>query len=193
METTAFVSGFGLPGLPQPTERRKELPRRSTVLRGHVRSRFVMAADGPMEVSNDEEPAMLLPSSGSDSPSEMLSNVGQVSTESGFVLKDRMAIQFTCNICQAKTKKSFTRRAYEQGVVIVRCSQCRQQHLIADHLDYFPHLTEDGETVEEHANARGIRCTRASVDALKFEELVRDDRIDLNDWFVPKHGDLPSL
>mmetsp|Transcript_1708 Transcript_1708/g.3161 ORF Transcript_1708/g.3161 Transcript_1708/m.3161 type:complete len:190 (+) Transcript_1708:3-572(+) len=136
-----------------------------------------------------------LPMARSESSEDtVMGGVGEFETEFGFMGRARMGIQFTCNLCEAKTRKVFSRVSYEHGVVIVRCQNCRQQHLIADRLHYFPHLTEQGETVEEQARANGVRCVRTSVDALRFEELIRDDSVDLDNLFVPKNdGTIPEL
>ncbi|EKX38145.1 hypothetical protein GUITHDRAFT_77430 [Guillardia theta CCMP2712] len=48
-----------------------------------------------------------------------------------------MQIVFTCNKCETRQSKIFTRMAYEKGVVIVKCDGCGVQHLLADNLGYF--------------------------------------------------------
>lgn len=58
----------------------------------------------------------------------------------------KLAIIFTCNICQTRSAKKFTERAYTHGVVLVRCPNCESLHLIADNLGYF---TEGGWNVEQ--------------------------------------------
>jgi protein import protein ZIM17 len=49
-----------------------------------------------------------------------------------------MAIAFTCNRCQSRSVKAFSRSAYERGVVVVQCPGCQARHLIADNLGWFP-------------------------------------------------------
>ena len=44
---------------------------------------------------------------------------------------------FTCRVCNTRGRKSFTRGAYETGVVLVRCEGCRNRHVIADQLGWF--------------------------------------------------------
>lgn len=51
-------------------------------------------------------------------------------------------IMFTCKKCDTKQSKFFTKNAYHQGVVLVRCDGCQAFHLIADNLDWFG----DGKT-----------------------------------------------
>jgi protein import protein ZIM17 len=48
-----------------------------------------------------------------------------------------MGIVFTCAKCDTRAVKSFTRQAYEAGVVLITCPGCQSMHLIADHLGWF--------------------------------------------------------
>jgi DNL zinc finger len=57
----------------------------------------------------------------------------------------KLAIVYTCTICNTRSMKQFTERAYNHGVVIVKCPTCQNQHLIADRIGYFPEA-HDPET-----------------------------------------------
>lgn len=48
-----------------------------------------------------------------------------------------LQISFTCNQCQTRSRKTFSRLAYQQGVVLVTCDGCKVRHLIADNLGWF--------------------------------------------------------
>ncbi|KAJ8599346.1 hypothetical protein CTAYLR_005354 [Chrysophaeum taylorii] len=52
----------------------------------------------------------------------------------------KMAIVFTCNVCETRAAKKFTKHSYDHGVVVVQCPGCKNYHLIADRLSFF----EDG-------------------------------------------------
>ena len=57
----------------------------------------------------------------------------------------QMGIQFRCKVCDHTLQKTFTRKSYEQGVVIIRCDSCLNLHLIADNLGWFKDLTQNGK------------------------------------------------
>ena len=46
-------------------------------------------------------------------------------------------IQFTCKICNTKMTRIFTKHAYHNGIVIIKCDGCKGNHLIADNLGWF--------------------------------------------------------
>ncbi len=48
-----------------------------------------------------------------------------------------MHMVFTCGQCGTRAVKSFSKRSYETGVVIVTCPGCEARHLVADNLVRF--------------------------------------------------------
>ncbi|KAG1763998.1 zf-DNL-domain-containing protein [Suillus occidentalis] len=81
----------------------------------------------------------------------------------------RLGIVFTCTAeaCSHRSSHTFTKRAYERGIVIVQCPGCKNRHLIADNLGWFKDSTEDGKlrNIEDILNARGESVQRGSLDA----------------------------
>ncbi|GAX28901.1 hypothetical protein FisN_20Lh206 [Fistulifera solaris] len=80
----------------------------------------------------------------------------------------QLAIVYTCGVCETRSIKQFTERAYLQGVVIVRCPGCSRQHLIADRLGYFDDNWDIQKIVQEQGGG----------DA-KFESVLE---VDLEDF-----------
>eukprot|EP00040_Diaphanoeca_grandis_P002699 m.22466 g.22466 ORF g.22466 m.22466 type:complete len:185 (-) comp13830_c0_seq1:104-658(-) len=76
----------------------------------------------------------------------------------GHIEKPRMAITFTCNVCETRATKTFTKHSYEKGVVIIRCDGCEKNHLIADNLGWF--LDAAGKNIEDILAAKGVKVNR---------------------------------
>lgn len=81
----------------------------------------------------------------------------------------RMIISFECSKCNTRNTKMCTKRAYEKGLVVIRCDGCDALHLIADNLGWFD---KDKKTnIEEILKERGETATKLSLeDLLKYGE-----------------------
>jgi len=88
----------------------------------------------------------------------------------------KLAILFTCKVCDTRSAKKFTERAYNHGVVLVRCPKCDNLHLIADNLGYFTD-DKDGWNIEKlkHMSERENVLVSGNDEVL---ELAFDDKID---------------
>jgi len=60
-----------------------------------------------------------------------------------------LAAVFTCNVCDLRSAKGFSRVAYERGVVIVTCSGCDSMHVLADRLGWFGDAGDAADFLEE--------------------------------------------
>ena len=52
----------------------------------------------------------------------------------------RLAISYKCKVCGTQNVQSFSRKSYDEGIVIVQCEGCKSNHLIADNLGWFSHV-----------------------------------------------------
>ena len=68
----------------------------------------------------------------------------------------RLAIVFTCNVCELRSAKTFSKQAYYNGLVLIRCDSCKKLHLIADNIGWF----NEGKNVEEIMSALGETVTK---------------------------------
>lgn len=92
--------------------------------------------------------------------------------------EEAYAIAFTCKVCDQRSTKKISKRAYHHGVVVITCPQCKNRHLIADRLEWF----QDGGTdIEQMMKEKGeevvklvkYRLNCPEEDAQKaLEELV---------------------
>lgn len=48
-----------------------------------------------------------------------------------------LAMFFTCNKCNTRSGKTFSKDSYQKGVVLIRCDGCDSLHLVADNLGWF--------------------------------------------------------
>jgi len=74
-----------------------------------------------------------------------------------------MLMAFTCNKCNTRSVKRFTKHSYTKGIVIVECPGCKGKHLIADHLGWF----EDGrKTIVEILKEQGEEVKYLQMEGL---------------------------
>lgn len=62
------------------------------------------------------------------------------------------AMFFTCKVCNTRSAKTFSKKSYHTGVVLIRCDGCQKLHLVADHLGWF---RDKGVTIEDIMKEKG--------------------------------------
>mmetsp|Transcript_17111 Transcript_17111/g.34238 ORF Transcript_17111/g.34238 Transcript_17111/m.34238 type:complete len:108 (-) Transcript_17111:127-450(-) len=87
--------------------------------------------------------------------------VVQFQVELGSVVRPMMSMIFTCNVCETRQMRSFTKLAYEKGIVVVTCKGCGAKHLIADNLGWYRDWMQKGDqNVQDMMRRKGIEVPR---------------------------------
>jgi DNL zinc finger len=90
----------------------------------------------------------------------------------------KLALVYTCTICDTRSVKQFTERAYRHGVVIVTCPKCRRQHLIADHLGYFDEKAKPFDLAATAAAKGHVMVVHNdATQPIRLEDLVGRDQL----------------
>mmetsp|Transcript_7276 Transcript_7276/g.14437 ORF Transcript_7276/g.14437 Transcript_7276/m.14437 type:complete len:246 (-) Transcript_7276:617-1354(-) len=98
--------------------------------------------------------------------------VGGGKVELGEVVKPMMSMIFTCNVCETRQMRSFSKLAYEKGIVIVNCKGCKYKHLIADNIGWYRDWLHKGDqNVEDMMKRKGVDVPRlGGEDAMTLYE-----------------------
>jgi len=78
----------------------------------------------------------------------------------GTKAEEAYALAFTCNVCNGRSAKKISKRAYHHGVVIVICPHCENKHLIADHLKWFGDEETDIEAIMREKGEEVVRLNQ---------------------------------
>lgn len=83
--------------------------------------------------------------------------------------KGNYIIMYTCGVCNHRQSRSFSKNAYHEGVVLVRCESCDKMHLIADNLKWFDNFTQN---IEEIMARKNQTVTKVVADQDLQEKLI---------------------
>jgi protein import protein ZIM17 len=85
-----------------------------------------------------------------------------------------LAAVFTCNVCDLRSAKGFSRVAFERGVVIVTCEGCESMHVLADRLGWFGSAGDAADFLRERDGGGEVR-SRAVLLSKKKEPAAPGD------------------
>lgn len=81
---------------------------------------------------------------------------------------------FTCEVCESKSVKSFSKQAYHEGVVMIRCEGCDKIHLIADNLCWFEDKPVNVEEFMKRNNKKMIKVSENAEIANIFSKFMQN-------------------
>lgn len=84
-------------------------------------------------------------------------------------LEKKMQMMYTCKVCSTRNSQMISKQAYTEGVVIVKCSGCQNNHLVADNLGWF---RDNKINIEDILKEKGETVRRVSL-GNEFVELIK--------------------
>lgn len=60
---------------------------------------------------------------------------------------------YTCGVCDTRSARQISKRAYSHGIVLLRCPGCDNLHLLADNIGMFGGRTTAQELLAAHGEA----------------------------------------
>ncbi|KAL8366974.1 hypothetical protein RB595_009157 [Gaeumannomyces hyphopodioides] len=82
-------------------------------------------------------------------------------------------LTFTCVPCGSRSKHAVSRQGYHHGSVLITCPDCRNRHVISDHLGVFG--DRKGVTVEDLMRDRGLLVKKGTLGEDGSIEFWEDD------------------
>src|SRR5690606_23696970 len=70
-------------------------------------------------------------------------------------------LTFTCRPCGTRSRHRVSKQGYHHGTVLIACPQCKNRHVISDHLRIF---SDKAVTVEDILRQRGESVKKGTLD-----------------------------
>lgn len=102
-----------------------------------------------------------------------LDNIPGMQTEG-----EKYIIVLTCSICETRTARKISKKAYHNGVVICRCEKCKNLHLLADRMGVFEDASWDAQSHEKRMSTileRENITVSHENDILEVTEAIQSD------------------
>ncbi|KAF1931752.1 DNL zinc finger domain-containing protein [Didymella exigua CBS 183.55] len=71
-------------------------------------------------------------------------------------------LTFTCNVCKTRSSHRLSKQGYHKGTILISCPDCKNRHLISDHLKIF---SDKSITIEDLMKEKGGLVKRGSLSA----------------------------
>ena len=98
-------------------------------------------------------------------PKIITPSVGSTNTQ-----LEKFLMMYTCKICQQRNAQMVSKVAYNHGMVVSTCKQCKSKHLIADNEGKLD-MAEYGKKIEDYlVNTRGESVQRISITPQDLEK-----------------------
>ncbi|KAH8727906.1 DNL zinc finger-domain-containing protein [Phaeosphaeriaceae sp. PMI808] len=69
-------------------------------------------------------------------------------------------LTFTCNVCKTRSSHRLSKQGYHHGTILISCPDCKNRHLISDHLKIF---SDKSVTVEDLMREKGNLVKKGSL------------------------------
>ena len=137
---------------------------RSTILREICSSQHNFAPNKDAESGSSAESPQILQPDNEGAPSSAFPGV-RVHADGNFVAV------YTCKICETRSARLISKRAYSHGIVLLRCPGCDNHHLLADNIGMFGGPVSAQQLLEAHGEAvrRGVVQAGADQQVIGLE------------------------
>jgi len=97
-------------------------------------------------------------------------------------------LTFTCKPCKHRSTHTISKQGYHKGTVLITCPQCKNNHVICDHLKFF---ADQAFTAEDLMRQKGEMVKRGHIggggDLEFWDDGTQTERVKLEDSQQQEH------